>query len=107
MSEGNWVYVLETAELADGEKKALVVDGQRIALIKKGNELFAISNKCVHMECPLSKGELEGYIIKCPCHDWRFDIRSGEFLDARELKVAVYELQVSDGKIYLKIKGEN
>ena len=107
MSEGNWVYVLETAELADGEKKALVVDGQRIALIKKGNELFAISNKCVHMECPLSKGELEGYIIKCPCHDWRFDIRSGEFLDARELKVDVYELQVSDGKIYLKIKGEN
>jgi len=76
MSEENWVYALEVAELADGEKKALVIDGQRIALIRKTNEIFAISNKCVHMACPLSKGELEGYIIKCPCHDWRVDIRS-------------------------------
>ncbi|MGB3906977.1 MAG: Rieske (2Fe-2S) protein [Methanomethylovorans sp.] len=107
MSEENWVYALELAELADGEKKALVIGGQRIALIRKANEIFAISNKCVHMDCPLSRGELEGYIIKCPCHDWRFDIRSGEFLDAREIKVSVYELKLSDGKIYLKMEGEN
>ena len=59
------------------------------------------------MECPLSKGELEGYVIKCPCHDWRFDIRSGEFLDAKELKIPVYELKVSDGNIYLKMVGES
>ncbi|HML26952.1 MAG TPA: hypothetical protein PKC27_09730 [Methanomethylovorans sp.] len=45
--------------------------------------------------------------MKCPCHDWRFDIRSGEFLDARELKISVYELKVFDGKIYLKMEGEN
>jgi nitrite reductase/ring-hydroxylating ferredoxin subunit len=56
MSEGNWVYALEVAELAAGEKKALVIDGQRIALIRKTNEIFAISNKCVNMECTLSKG---------------------------------------------------
>ncbi|MCC7575710.1 MAG: Rieske (2Fe-2S) protein [Methanomethylovorans sp.] len=107
MSEVTWVYALKETELADGEKKALLISGQKIALIKKGNELFAISNKCVHMECPLSKGELENYVIKCPCHDWRFDIRSGEFLDAKELKVPVYELKVSDGNIYLKMEGEN
>lgn len=104
MSEG-WIYVLEEAELADGEKKALVLDGQKIALIKKSNELFAISNKCIHMECPLSKGELEDYVIKCPCHDWRFDIRTGEFLNATELRIPVYEVKVSDGKLYLKMEG--
>lgn len=107
MSEEKWVYALNETELTDGEKKALVIDGQKIALIKKGNELFAISNKCVHMECPLSKGELEDYVIKCPCHDWRFDVRTGEFLDAKELKIPVYELNVHDGKIFLKMEGEN
>ncbi|WP_370572736.1 Rieske (2Fe-2S) protein [Methanomethylovorans sp.] len=106
MSEDKWVYALEEAELTDGEKKALVIDGQRIAVIKKSNALFAISNKCVHMECPLSKGELEGYVIKCPCHDWRFDIRTGEFLDATELTIPTYQLKVSDGKIFLKMQGE-
>lgn len=106
MSEEQWIYAFEEAALSDGQKQALVIGGQKIALIKKSKELFAISNKCVHMECPLSKGELEGYVIKCPCHDWRFDIRTGEFLDAKELRIPVYELKVSDGKIYLKMKGE-
>ncbi|MBC7085483.1 MAG: Rieske (2Fe-2S) protein [Methanomethylovorans sp.] len=105
MSKEKWIYAIKETEMKDGEKKALIIDGQKIVLIRKGREFFALSNKCVHMECPLSKGELEGYIIKCPCHDWRFDIRNGEFLDARELKVPIYELKVSDGNVYLNIGG--
>jgi 3-phenylpropionate/trans-cinnamate dioxygenase ferredoxin subunit len=56
------------------------------------------------MECPLSKGDLEGYVIKCPCHDWRFDIRSGEFLDAKEITVHAYETKVDDGKVYVNLE---
>jgi len=29
-------------------------------------------------------------VITCPCHDWRFDVRTGEFLDAPEVRLAVY-----------------
>lgn len=58
------------------------------------------------MECPLSKGNLDQYVITCPCHDWRFDVRTGEFLDAKEIKVATYETKVTDGNVFVNIIAE-
>jgi len=55
------------------------------------------------MACPLGGGSLDGYVIKCPCHDWRYDIRTGEFLDAKEIKIPIYESRVSDGKVFVNI----
>ena len=41
----------------------------------------------------------------CPCHDWRFDVRSGEFLDAPELRIATFATKVEDGKVLVELKG--
>jgi 3-phenylpropionate/trans-cinnamate dioxygenase ferredoxin subunit len=55
------------------------------------------------MGCSLKAGRLDGYIITCPCHDWRFDVRTGEFLDAKEIKIPTYKVELQDGKIFLTI----
>jgi hypothetical protein len=48
MSEDTWIYAFKEAELKDGEKKALVIDGQKIALIKKSNDyLLSPINVCI------------------------------------------------------------
>ncbi len=61
--------------------------------------MYALEGKCVHMACPLFGGTLDGYTLTCPCHDWRFDIRTGQFLDAPELALACYEVKSEDGKL--------
>ena len=55
------------------------------------------------MACPLAGGVLEDYTIRCPCHNWGFDIKTGEFLDAKEIKIQVYQIKLLEGKIYVKI----
>lgn len=99
-----WFFTMDENELGDDEKKLLLVEGEKLLLLRQEGVFYAISNKCPHMDCPFSKGTLEGYVIKCPCHDWRFDIRSGEFLNAREIKVPVYETKVADGKVYVNME---
>ncbi|WP_342304062.1 Rieske (2Fe-2S) protein [Methanolobus sp. ZRKC5] len=103
--ESKWIFAIKEDELADDEKKALLLEDDKVLLIRKDGLFFAISNKCPHMECPLSKGTLEQYILKCPCHDWRFDIRSGEFLDAKEIRVSVYETKLMDGGVFVNMGG--
>jgi 3-phenylpropionate/trans-cinnamate dioxygenase ferredoxin subunit len=44
---------------------------------------------------------LDSYILTCPCHDWRFDIRDGRFLDAPELSLKTYPTKTENGKIYI------
>ena len=104
MSEPLWVFAIEENKLQENSMNMVFPRGLPILIIKKSRELYAISNKCAHMACALAAGSLEDYTITCPCHDWRFDIRTGEFLDAGEIKIPVYEWKISDGKIFIKIE---
>ena len=43
MLNENWVFALNEDEIVDGDKKPLLVNDEKIALIKKGNEIYAIT----------------------------------------------------------------
>jgi 3-phenylpropionate/trans-cinnamate dioxygenase ferredoxin subunit len=77
--------------------------GVPIILVKKLEKIYAVSNKCAHMGCTLSRGSLVGLSVKCPCHEWMFDLRTGEFVTASQIRIPVYECKVEEHKIYVKI----
>ena len=77
----NFVPVLEEKELQEGTMKLVSVEGHPVLLIKQSGQIFAIDNRCPHMGCGFSGGTLDGFVIVCPCHDWRFDLKTGEYED--------------------------
>ncbi len=44
-------------------------------------------------------------VYECPCHDWMFDLQTGDFVTAGQLKIPRYESKVEEHKIYVKIQG--
>jgi nitrite reductase/ring-hydroxylating ferredoxin subunit len=54
-----------------------VVDETPVLLVKDGERIFAIHDRCSHRGCSLSQGELEGEEIVCGCHGSRFDLKDG------------------------------
>jgi nitrite reductase/ring-hydroxylating ferredoxin subunit len=104
MVETGWTAAIEENKLRENSVKLVSPQGIGVLLIRKTqDEIYAVSNKCAHMACPLRGGALDGYILQCPCHDWRFDIRTGELLEAREIKIAVYEWKIVGGHIWIKL----
>lgn len=103
MHSPSWVFAIEENNVQENSVNMVFPKGLPVLLIKKDGEIYAISNKCAHMACPLAGGNLEGYTMECPCHDWKYDIRTGEFLDAKEIKIPLYDFKVSEGKIFIKI----
>jgi 3-phenylpropionate/trans-cinnamate dioxygenase ferredoxin subunit len=99
-----WIFVIEENQLLENHVNVVFPKGLSILLIKKAGQIYAISNKCAHMGCGMGGGILKDYTIQCPCHDWRYDIRTGEFLDAREIKLPTYQCQLVDGKIFINIE---
>lgn len=79
--------------------------GIPVLLVKSGGKIYAVSNKCAHMGCTLSRGSLWGLTVRCPCHEWTFDLRTGGFVTAGEIRIPVYETKVEDDKIFVKIPG--
>ena len=85
MAGAGWIYAMDEAALPEGGMASAYPRRVHILLTRVGGDVYAVSGKCAHMACPLVAGFLEGPTLTCPCHDWRFDVRSGQFLDEPEL----------------------
>lgn len=104
MPSDPWVCVVDESDLSDSIPLVVRPRGVPVLLIKKEGQIYAISNKCSHMGCPLDGGSLSDYIIECPCHDWRYDIRTGRFLGAPEISLKMYEWSLDDGRVFINIE---
>ena len=103
MSESPWVATLEEVKLQEGLPTPINPKGVGLLLIKTDGAIYAVRNRCAHTGCPLEGGKLEGFVLTCPCHDWRFDIRSGAFLDAKELSIGTYRVKRKEGKVLVEL----
>lgn len=90
-------------ELSAGSFRRVETEAEAILVVRVGNRVHALTNRCAHMACSLDKGTLEDFVIKCPCHDWAYDVRTGEFLAAPEIRLPVYSAKIEDGGVYVDL----
>jgi nitrite reductase/ring-hydroxylating ferredoxin subunit len=105
VSEPEWVAVTKSGKLPKSGVLAVYPKGVAVLLVPRGEELFAIANRCAHMACPLAAGRLDGDEITCPCHDWRFNIRTGQFVDAPELRLPTFAVRLDGDDVLVRLPG--
>ena len=78
--------------------------GMRFKVVELDGKLVAFSARCAHLMGPLGDGRIEGGVVECPWHGYRFDIRSGECVSgaACRLTPAPTVKIDSDGKVVLE-----
>ena len=98
------IRIAAVEELPTGRGVRVEVSGHRIAMFRIDDSVYAIGDRCSHAEASLAEGELFDREIECPRHGATFDITSGnaETLPATK-PVASYEVEISDGVVYLTL----
>lgn len=99
-----FVPVLEEKDLQEGKMKLVTIEGTPVLFIKQQGQIFAIDNRCPHQGCGFSGGTLDGLVIICPCHDWRFSLETGEYEEESAMKLTTFEWKVEAGKIWVKLE---
>jgi 3-phenylpropionate/trans-cinnamate dioxygenase ferredoxin component len=77
----SFVRVCGVDELSSGQALAVDIDGPNgvgIALVRDGDDWYAIDDECSHAAVPLSEGDVTGCEIECWMHGSRFDLRTGK-----------------------------
>ena len=74
---GSLVKVAGVGDLSPGEGKVVHANGREVALFNVDGAFYAIGNTCVHRGGPLGEGILEGDVVTCNWHGWRYDVKSG------------------------------
>ena len=99
-----FVAALEEKELEEGQMKSVSVEGTPVLFIKQKGKIFAIDNRCPHQGCGFSGGTLDGLVIVCPCHDWRFNLETGEYEVEPIIRLIKYDSKIMSGKIWVKLE---
>ncbi len=96
--------VAPVSEIPPGARKVVEAGGKRIVVFNLDGEFFALLDRCPHqgsalsggIQCGLTQSEepgtyrfsRAGEFIRCPWHQWEFDIRTGKsWFDPRRTKV--------------------
>ncbi|HEU0170389.1 MAG TPA: non-heme iron oxygenase ferredoxin subunit [Acidimicrobiales bacterium] len=89
-------------ELAPGTARRFDVARQQIAVIRVGDDVYAIGDTCSHQNISLSEGEVDPdeRTIECWKHGSTFSVETGEALILPATRaVPVYDVRVDDGQI--------
>jgi toluene monooxygenase system ferredoxin subunit len=66
-------------------------------------EIHAYDNRCPHAGSRLSEGHLGATILRCPAHQWEFDVRTGRGINPIDCKLRRYPVKVVDGDILVQL----
>lgn len=101
MSE--FVTVAKVDEIPPGSGRIVDVLGIWIALFNVNGTFYAIDNSCPHSGGPLGEGHLDGDIVECPRHGWRFNVRTGERPEVPHFIVACCPVRVEGDSIQVAL----
>ena len=96
------VPVARFEDLAPGIPRHVKIGKRDIAVIRVGDDVFALSNLCRHAFGPLSEGFADGYFLMCPWHGWRYDVRDGT-TDHPNADVSTFPVTVRADVVYVSV----
>jgi nitrite reductase/ring-hydroxylating ferredoxin subunit len=86
---------LHLDDLAVGSMKMIKVDGHRVCLVRTVDGLHAIDHACPHEGYGLTQGELDGDVVTCAWHNWKFRVTDGACVQGEE-GVQTHQVSVAD-----------
>jgi len=86
-------------DLAIGSMRMARVDGHKLTLVRTSDGIFALDHACPHEGYGLTQGVLNGNLLTCAWHNWKFKVDDGSCVVGEE-DVRTHEVTVgSDGRL--------
>ena len=95
--------IAEIGGLLPGTGTSVDAGGRTLALFNVDGALYAVDNTCPHRGGPLGEGDLDGTVVTCPWHGWRYDVTTGAHDRNPSLRLACYPVTVEDGVAYVDL----
>jgi len=97
-----WLEVCALSAIED--KCAKIVSppgGERIAVFRDGDKVWAISNVCRHQGGPLGEGRIIDGCVTCPWHGYQYRPQDGRSPAPFTERVETYRTRIEDGLVWV------
>src|ERR1700722_9455134 len=97
-------YLLGKIEdLPEGKGRAFKAGARTVAVFRSNGKFYAIANRCLHKGASICDGGLSdnGTVVRCPWHNWAFDLAAGQHCLDRTEKLRTYEVRLDVYQVIL------
>lgn len=95
--------ICKETEIKEGGARTMRVLARSVAVFRINGNLYGLEADCKHMRASIASGKIEGTIVTCPAHGWRYDITTGDCLNEPWAKLKTYGIDIEDGNVYITI----
>jgi nitrite reductase/ring-hydroxylating ferredoxin subunit len=97
------VRVGTVEDVPRGQARVVEAGGHALALCNVEGRLYAVDNTCPHRGGPLGEGTLEGAVVACPWHAWRWDVTTGANVNNPAVRIACFAVSVEGGEVFVDL----
>jgi nitrite reductase/ring-hydroxylating ferredoxin subunit/uncharacterized membrane protein len=99
----DWTAVADEASLKDSDPISVEVAGVEIMVVRQGESLCALLDRCAHQGGPLHDGTIGDGTVICPWHSSRYRLSDGTALSGPTAHPQpVLQVRVQNGKIEVR-----
>ncbi len=93
----------DVSEVPPGTIKIAKFMEQEISIANVGGQFYAFPNKCTHLGGPVGRGKLTVYVVQCPWHGSKFDVRTGAVVGPpAQTPLKTFMVKVENNSIWVK-----
>jgi toluene monooxygenase system ferredoxin subunit len=104
-AEASLIRVADVGEVPRGSKLGRRVAGRRILLVNAASGIHAYEDRCRHRDVPLCEGKLEGGVLTCKAHEWRYDADTGCAIERPGVRLRSFPVRIEAARILVDIGG--
>jgi nitrite reductase/ring-hydroxylating ferredoxin subunit len=111
----------KASDIKEGDRKIVTAGKREIGVFHKGGDFYAYSNTCLHQGGPACEGMMIQNVVDvidkdrlyqgqtygdethfvCPWHGYEYDLKTGECIGDRKLKLRKFEVVKRGDEIYV------
>lgn len=97
-------YIIgNVGQIPIGSMKLVKADGRRLCVVHTATGVHALDNACPHEGYGLTTGDLDGELLTCAWHNWKFKVSDGSCVLGEE-SVRSHRVEVgSDGTLTVEV----
>ena len=109
-SEGDWTPAVALDALPEGRAVRVEALGTTILVLRSGEALYAVANRCTHQGAPLDRGVTKPLdsvpTVTCPAHGSVFSLVDGHVRRGPAAQpLHAFEVRVNEGSVELRPRG--
>jgi nitrite reductase/ring-hydroxylating ferredoxin subunit len=114
-------FVAKSTEMKDGDRRIVTAGKREIGVFHKDGAFYAYANTCLHQGGPACEGMMINNVVDvidknglyqgqsygdemhfvCPWHGYEYDMKTGECIGDRKLKLRKYEVVKRGEDVYV------